>query len=132
MTATLSFPKYRGAAGPGSNLPETFEVRGRFTLATPPVIVAGKGFSVSRTSQGIYRVTLNQKVGRITGATGTLICPASTTEARFCRGILTPVDANNYVEFLITDAAGAVQDPVGLDLLYFVIDTTLTRQGGTI
>jgi hypothetical protein len=103
-------------------------VCGQILLANPtPTVVLGKGFTVSRPSQGIYRITFNQQVGRIISPLGILILPASTTEARFCRGFLTPVDSNNYVDAVITDAAGAVQDPVGADLLSFQILIMLKR-----
>lgn len=129
---TLSFPKYQGAGGPGVNLPTFHFIHGVFTLATPPVITNGKGFVATRTSQGLYRVTLNQGGGRILGAEASLVLPATTTEARFYRGHLAPVQSTSsalgYIEFVITDAAGAVQDPVGLDSLDFTIKMMLTKQ----
>lgn len=128
MASPLSFPVWQGAGGPSVNLPKLHKLTGLITLATPPVIVRGKGFTCSRTSQGLYRITLNRKVPIILGGYGTLVLPATTTEARFCRGMLTPVASNGYVEFVITDAAGAVQDPVGLDLLSFTIEMMLEKQ----
>lgn len=126
---TLSFPKHPAGQ---ENLPTIFRLYGLITLATPPVITTGKGFTATRTSQGLYRITLNQGGGRILGAKASLVFPATTTEARFYRGHLPPVqstsDALGYIEFVITDAAGAVQDPVGLDSLDFTVEMMLTRQ----
>ncbi len=126
--SSASFPRYQGAGGASENLPTVHNIHGLITLATPPVITWGKGFTATRTSQGLYRITFNQQVARILDPKGSLILPATTTEARFLRGWLLPVDANNYVEAVITDAAGAVQDPVGLDQLSFTISVMLTRQ----
>ena len=126
--SSASFPKYQGAGGAGENLPTVHNIHGMITLATPPMTTWGKGFVPTRTSQGLYRITFNQQVGRILDAKGMLVLPATTTEARFLRGVILPVDSNNYVEFVITDAAGAVQDPVGADQLSFTISVMLTRQ----
>lgn len=125
---TLPFPKYGTGASASENLPTRHNVVGTFTIATPPVIIKGKGFTVTRQSQGVYRVTMNQKGGRILGADATLEFPDTTTEARFFRGTLIPGDANGYVDFVITDAAGAVQDAVGLDRLHFMVRMMLTKQ----
>lgn len=128
MAATLSFPKWSGEGGPGANLPTLLYVEGMITLAATPVRQQGKGFTCSKTSTGIFRITLNQKVGRILPPKGSYILAAATTEARFLRGWLLPVDANNYVEAVFTDAAGAVQDPNVANFLGFSIPVMLTRQ----
>ena len=125
---TLSFPKWLGDASPGANLPTMMYIHGMIALAASPTIVQGKGFSCSKTSTGIFRITFNQQVQRILPPLGSYILAAATTEARFLRGWLLPAEANNYVEAVFTDAAGAVQDPNVANFLGFDIPVMLSRQ----
>lgn len=125
---TLSFPKWQGGGSPGANLPTLHYIHGLIALAASPTIVQGKGFTCSKTSTGIFRITLNQACPRILPPLGAYILAAATTEARFLRGWLLPVDSNGYVEAVFTDAAGAVADPNVANFLGFNIPVMLTRQ----
>lgn len=128
MAATLPFPKWLGDSSPGGNLPTMMFITGLIALAASPTIVQGKGFTCSKTSTGIFRITFNQQAPRILAPIGSYILAAATTEARFLRGWLLPVDSNNYVEAVFTDAAGAVADPNVANFLGFTLPIMLTRQ----
>lgn len=108
------------------NMPDVEFLVGEFTVATPPVIVTGKGYSVTRQSQGVFRVTPNQEVGHFIGPTANLCKLNATTEARFLNGVVT-ADGNNYVDFRIEDATGAAQDGTATDTIKFNIPMMINR-----
>lgn len=128
MAATASFPKWAGEGSPGANLPTLLYVEGMITLAATPAVSQGKGFTCSKTSTGIFRITLNQKCPRILPPKGVYILAAATTEAVFLRGALLPVASNGFVEFVFTNGSGAVADPNVANFLGFTIPVMLTKQ----
>lgn len=108
-------------------MPEVLVLYGELVCAASPTIFAGKGFTVSKTGTGVFRVTLNKKVGRAQmGAMGQLKKLAATTEARFLNGVVL-ADGTNYIEFRVEDATGAAADPATTDRIAFQIPVMVNR-----
>lgn len=112
---SLPQPKYRGAF---CNLGDAYFLVGSLVTAASPTRRRGKGFTVSKTATGIFRVTFNQKFPAVMSAVGTLRQAAGA--ANFLKGPVT-VDANNYVEFRVENASGTAADPGTSDVIDFVI-----------
>lgn len=118
---SLSFPKVGQITG---NLPHLHLIAGALVTAASPTRLKGKGFTVSKTSTGVFRVTFNQKVPYVISALGTLRQAAGA--ANFLKGPVTS-DSNNYVEFRVENASGAATDPGTSDVIDFAIWVTKTK-----
>lgn len=104
--ATKAFPQYPNKR---SNLPEVLDIHGEIvTNGDSPSIHRGKGFEVSQEGTGIYRVTLNRKVGHIVTAVPYLV-KASTSQT-FVE-VVSSDDSNNYVDFRVVNNAGTASAP---------------------
>jgi hypothetical protein len=113
--ATESFPEYGRT---WSTLPETITIPGRIvTHNTTPTIAAGKGFKVAKNGTGVYKITLNKKMGRIISAVG-IYCNEGT--ARILKK-KKRTDGDNFVEFLFENTSGAATEPGATDEFEFVI-----------
>jgi hypothetical protein len=112
---TAPQPKYQGSF---CNLGSAYFLAGALVTAASPTRLKGKGFTVSKTSTGVFRVTFNTKFPKVITAVGTLRQAAGA--ANFLKGPVT-VDANNYVEFRVENASGAAADPGTSDVIDFFI-----------
>lgn len=112
---TAPQPKYQGSF---CNLGGAYFLVGAIVTAASPTRSKGKGYTVSKTSQGVFRITFNTKMPKVMSAVGTLRMAAGS--ARFLKGPVTS-DSNNYVEFRVEDASGAAQDPGTSDVIDFII-----------
>ncbi len=112
---TASQPKYQGSF---CNLGSAYFLAGALVTAASPTRLKGKGFTVSKTSTGVFRVTFNTKLPKVIAAVGTLRQAAGA--ANFLKGPVT-VDANNYVEFRVENASGTAADPGTSDVIDFFI-----------
>lgn len=119
--ASASFPMIGQITG---NLPHLHMIAGSMVTAASPTRNTGKGFMVSKTSTGVFRVTFNRRQGYIICATGTLRMAAGS--ARFLKGPVSS-NSNQYIEFRVEDAAGAAADPGTSDVIDFVIWLTKTK-----
>lgn len=77
--------------------------------ANAPTAVNGSGFTVVRTSQGLFTVTLDEAYRDLVSITATLQL-ASATADRFIQVGATDVSTAKTLQIRVLDAAGAVQD----------------------
>lgn len=118
---SASFPQFEKTT---INLPHGHMLVGSLVTAASPTRNTGKGFTVSKTSTGVFRVTFNKRQGYIICALGTLRQAAGA--ANFLKG---PVNnnTNQYVEFRVENASGAATDPGTSDVIDFIIVLTKTK-----
>lgn len=112
---SASQPKFRGSF---CNLGDAYFLVGAIVTAASPTRSKGKGYTVSKTSTGVFRITFNQKQPKVMSAVGTLRQAAGA--ANFLKGPVTS-DSNNYVEFRVENASGAATDPGTSDVIDFII-----------
>ena len=113
--ASLPYPRFEKST---CNMPNAHFLVGSLVTAASPTRNTGKGFTVSKTSTGVFRVTFNKRQGRIVCATATLRQAAGS--ANFLKG---PVNSNTnqYVEFRVENASGVATDPGTSDVIDFCI-----------
>lgn len=102
---TASFPFCNP---PTTNLPGLHLVAGRFKLdsgSEVPEVVRGKGFTVSRVNDGIFRVTFNRTVKVIT-----FIAQVAQPDPRITCHHKDIADDVNTVDVVVTDYEGAEVD----------------------
>ncbi len=112
---SASQPKFRGSF---CNLGDAYFLVGAIVTAASPTRSKGKGYTVSKTSTGVFRITFNTKMPKVMSAVGTLRQAAGA--ANFLKGPVTS-DSNNYVEFRVENASGAATDPGTSDVIDFII-----------
>ena len=94
-----------------SKTPETFTWYGSFAPAGAgaPTAVNGYGFTVVRTSQGLFTITLDEAAMDLVSVVPGLQLAAATAD-RFSQVGQTDVVSAKTVQLRVVDAAGAVQD----------------------
>lgn len=88
------------------------------TDSTTPTRKRGKGYTVSKPSTGVYRVTWNKNAVLI-GASG-LLHKVADSEARFLAGAIY-VAGNNYIDFRTESAAGTAANAADTDEISFML-----------
>lgn len=85
------------------------------TGASDPTVFDGIGFSVSRQSQGVYRVTPTDRYNGVLSFQ--IQVHSSAARLRIVQG--GTISSNGYMEFRYIDETGAVQDIDSGDLITF-------------
>lgn len=106
----------------GANLPTLSMVCGSFqTNGASPVILTGKGYTVTQVGTGLYRVAFNKYQPHIVAVSAEFVKgSASDTDVE----LVDQADANQYVTWRVKNNTGAAVAPGNVaDAITFIIIT---------
>ncbi len=121
---SAAFPQYPNVR---TTLPDCVLILGRINPdPTTPTIIAGKGFTVSKPGTGLYRVTLNKRIGHWVSAVG-LYHRSAGANFHLDGELLS--DANNYATFRLKNNTGTAVDGTGggTDEISFILAVMMTK-----
>jgi hypothetical protein len=106
----------------GGNLPYLTAICGSFqTNGASPVVLTGKGYTVTQVGTGLYRVAFNKYQPHIVSGSAELVKgSASDTDVE----LVDQADANQYVTWRVKNNTGAAVAPGNVaDAITFIIIT---------